>query len=293
MVELSLFGGRPNSKKDERSMPGQSETPANKPQDLLKRPRFILGEKRRQHYRDRIYREAEGKGRAPDYVGVGAQRAGTSRWHTLITAHPDVVDVTDPTGRVVKEIHWFDQPLAADTTDRDQAYFAWFDAPEDKTIGEFTPRYLYDLWPIDRLAELAPDLKIFVFLRDPLSRLVSALQFYDQRGIVLDRDAVRESIWRGLYSNQLDYLFQRFPREQVFVGIHEIGSTRPTEELASMYRFLDLDDSFVPDGMDRRVNGSAKIEIDERILATARTLYEADRPRLEAVLPDVDLSAWT
>ena len=102
-------------------MPGQSETPANNPQDLLKRPRFILGEKRRQHYRDRIYREAEGKGRAPDYVGVGAQRAGTSRWHTLITAHPDVVDVTDPTGRIVKEIHWFDQPLAADTTDRDQA----------------------------------------------------------------------------------------------------------------------------------------------------------------------------
>lgn len=276
-------------------MNGRSETPsAQAAQEILRRQRFRLGEMRRQRYRDRRFREAiesGAVGRAPDYVGVGTQRAGTSRWHSAITAHPDVVDVTDPTGRVVKEIHWFDQPLNSDL-ERDRAYLSWFQAPEGKTIGEFTPRYLYDLWPIDRLAEQAPNAKLIVLLREPVSRLVSALQFYEQRGIVLDRDSLRESIWRGLYSNQVEYLLGRFPREQVYVGLYEQGTQNPRDELARLYRFLDLDDSFVPDGLDRRVNSSAKIPIDETVLDTARSLYEADRARLEGVLGDVDFSLW-
>jgi len=274
--------------------PDQSTSSA---QELLKRQRFRMGERRRQHYRERLYRDAldagGSVGRAPDYVGVGVQRAGTSRWHSMLIAHPDVVEVTDPTGREVKEIHWFDQPFAEDTEDRDRAYHAWFDAPSDKVIGEFTPRYLYDLWPIDRLADVCPDTKLLVFLREPTSRLISALQFYDQRGIALDRDSLRESIWRGLYAPQFEYLFDRFPREQVYVSLYEVGSAQPHEELAHIYGFLGLDPSFVPEGLDRRVNGSAKRPIDERILNSARSLYAADRPRLEAVLPDVDLSSWS
>lgn len=264
---------------------------------VFRRQRFKLGELRRQKYRDRRYREmveAGGTvGRAPDYVGIGVQRAGTSRWHTLLTEHPDVAEVTDPAGRVVKEIHWFDQPLSDELDERDQAYNAWFQAPEDKIVGEFTPRYLYDLWPIDRLRTICPDTKLIVLLREPVSRLVSALQFYEQRGITLDRDSLRESIWRGLYGSQLEYLFDRWPREQVFVSLYEECSANPEAELARLYDFLGLDSTFVPGGLERRVNSSAKLRIDGSVLASASALYAADRAKMLSVLPDVDFSSWT
>ena len=41
----------------------------------------------------------------PRYVGVGAQKAGTSWWNRLIQAHPDVVNA----GGQAKELHFFDR----------------------------------------------------------------------------------------------------------------------------------------------------------------------------------------
>lgn len=67
------------------SLPEQSRNPALAAEDLLRRGRFTLGERRRQHYRNRLCRSAtqsDPLGRVPDYVGVGVQRSGTSRWHS-------------------------------------------------------------------------------------------------------------------------------------------------------------------------------------------------------------------
>ena len=41
----------------------------------------------------------------PHFVGVGAQKAGTSWWNRLIEAHPDVVNA----GGQPKELHFFDR----------------------------------------------------------------------------------------------------------------------------------------------------------------------------------------
>ncbi len=264
--------------------------------EVLRRQRFKLGERRRQFYRDRLFREAVDAGpqagRTPDYVGIGVQRAGTTRLHGMLAAHPDVATVVDPAGREVKEIHWFDQPLTEEIDQRDRAYTAWFTAPTSKVVGEFTPRYLYDLWPIDRLRALCPDTKLIVSLREPSSRLVSALQFYEQRGIPMDRDSLRESIWRGLYGAQLEYLFDRWPREQVFISLYEDCCERPVDELKRLYEFLDLDPSFVPEGLQRRVNSSAEMAIGGQVLATAASLYEADHEKLTSVLPDINFTSW-
>lgn len=264
--------------------------------EFVRRQRFRLGEYRRRRYRDRradeVTRSPTKLGRAPDYVGIGVQRAGTSRWHELLVAHPDVAEVTDPAGRAVKEIHWFDQPLSADGNERAQAYHGWFQAPADKVIGEWTPRYLYDLWPLDHIRETSPDTKLLIMLRDPIERLRSALQFYAERGVGLDRDTVRESMWRGMYGVQLEYVFNLFPREQVFVGLYEEGVSRPVEFLESIYTFLDLDPTFRPADLHRRVNASRRTTIDPAIFTPARSLYSSDRATVEALLPEIDFLRW-
>ncbi|HTY97786.1 MAG TPA: hypothetical protein VMB91_12145, partial [Solirubrobacteraceae bacterium] len=40
----------------------------------------------------------------PDFVGVGFQRCGTTRWYNLITAHPEVARPV-----AMKELHFFDR----------------------------------------------------------------------------------------------------------------------------------------------------------------------------------------
>lgn len=152
------------------------------------------------------------------------QRAGTTRWHSLITDHPDAVEVHDPYGRVIKEIHWFDTPLDDDAS---------------------------------------------------------------------ARDALRESVWRGMYGAQIDYLLGVFPREQVYVALFEDCVRRPLEELTRMYEFLDLDPSFRPPTLYATVNSSSRREVSQRILHPARALYEADRERLVQLLPDVNFADWS
>lgn len=264
--------------------------------EFVRRQRFRIGEYRRRRYRDRRFEEAVRAtnpiGRPPDYVGVGVQRAGTSTWHELLTAHPDVAEIADPAGRRVKEIHWFEDPLSPDSDARDRAYLSWFQAPSDKVVGEWTPRYLFDLWPLDRLRACSPDTKLIVMLRDPIDRLRSALQFYGTRGVPLGRDTVREAIWRGMYGAQLGYLFERWPRNQVFVGLFESGVEHPEDLLVELYGFLGLDPSFRPPDIGRRVNDSRPAHVDQSILMAAESLYRRDRPRVEALLPDLDLSRW-
>ena len=233
-----------------------------------------------------------GGGRAPDYVGIGVQRAGTTRWDSLIRSHPDAAPIVDWRGRLLKETHWFNDQRFDATPAHAQAYAAWFQAPEDKVVGEFTPRYLYDRWPLDQLRSYYPDVKLLVLLREPVSRLASALRFYEQIGIALDEATVDECIDRGVYGPQLEYLFSIWPREQVLVLLHEDCNERPHEMLSQTYQFLGLDADFVPETIDTVSNASTQLDVDQGVLHRAALIYERDHQRLSNVLPNTDLSSW-
>lgn len=234
----------------------------------------------------------EGVGRAPDYVGLGVQRSGTTRWHSLIVEHPDAAQIVDRKGRVTKETHWFRDLSSDSSDDHTRDYLSWFDAPADKIVGEFTPRYLYDRWPVTHLRQHFPSLKLLVFLRDPMTRLESAIRFYEQRGWPVDDEMVSEAIDRGMYSGQLEHLFAEWPREQVFVELYETCNEAPGRVLARMYEFLDLDPSFVPPNLDSVVNASTEPEVAHPQLTHAMELFAQDREPLGVVLPDIDLSGW-
>ena len=230
--------------------------------------------------------------RAPDYVGIGVQRAGTTRVQALITEHPDAVEVFDRAGSATKETHWFRDPVAEASVEHARAYESWFRAPADKVVGEFTPRYLYDQWPLDQLRQHYPDVKLLVFLREPVSRLASALRFREQRGLSADEQEVSEAIDRGTYGRQLEYLFEHWPRNQVFVALFEDFNTQPREAISQLYDFLELDPSFVPESIDTQIHASAAQEIDDAVLSKARDIYSEDRARVSSVLPEIDLSPW-
>jgi hypothetical protein len=102
--------------------------------------------------------------RHPDFLCIGAQKAGTTTLHDLLQRHPDAF-VPE-----VKETHYFslhfDQPLA------------WYErhfaaARPAQIVGEITPYYLFHPAAAARIAGQLPTARLIVLLRDPVERALS------------------------------------------------------------------------------------------------------------------------
>src|SRR3954471_11554251 len=140
-------------------------------------------------------RLAPGEAGPPDFVGIGAQRCGTSWWHSLIEQHPRVA----PLGWGAKELHYFaDQWRAGERSA--EAYAAHFRRPAGHVAGEWTPRYLWDPWAVPALLEVAPAARLLVMLRDPLARLRSGVRHAAKLHGEPSPDDVTAAFDRGLYA---------------------------------------------------------------------------------------------
>jgi Sulfotransferase family len=181
----------------------------------------------------------------PDFVGVGTQRSGTRWWWRLMITHPGI-ETAGP-----KERHFFDAYLDREFGAADRAaYHRLFPRPEGAITGEWTPRYMYDPWTPPLVAEAAPEAKILVLVRDPISRFRSGL---GHEGRVLNRELrgghrdhlltmiANDELHRSLYGVQLERLLASFPEDRVLVLQYERCAADPAGELRRTYEFLGLD----------------------------------------------------
>lgn len=229
----------------------------------------------------------------PDFVGIGAQRSGTTWWYELLTDHPDVYS----SPKVDKELHFFDQfwqreEAAAAVT----AYRDWFPRPPGSISGEWTPVYMLYPWVAPMVAESAPGAKILVMLRDPVARFWSGINFaataLDMR---ITRSVVMEAISRGLYAHQLGWWEEWFPPEQILVLQFEACISAPEVWLAKTYEFLGLDTSHSPDQLETVKNPlREKAYLEDREFNQLLTEhYKHDVIALQALRPEIDLAFWS
>src|SRR5215216_938264 len=109
----------------------------------------------------------------PDFIGIGAQRSGTTWWFAgALQSHPLVAIAP---GRR-KELHFFDRYWAEEVeSDFAARYARFFPRPEGTISGEWTPGYMCDPWTVPLLAEAAPEARYLIMLRDPVERYRSAI----------------------------------------------------------------------------------------------------------------------
>lgn len=229
----------------------------------------------------------------PDFVGVGAQKAGTSWWNALIHQHPAV---HSPSGRP-KELHFFDRAWEEPFGELDvQRYWRYFPRPEGGLAGEWTPGYLIDFWTLELLARAAPDARVLILLRDPLERFRSGLthQLATSRKPLTDRD-IQGAFQRGLYAPQLRRVLTAFPAERVFVGQYEACRADPRAALAQTIEFLGLP-PFEPDAaaLQGEVNPTTRTKFEPSPSLRQALLdgYAPDLAQLPSLLPGLDLSLW-
>jgi hypothetical protein len=176
----------------------------------------------------------------------------------------------------VKETHFFsykDSPPNAKgpgdsvnraVTDMD-TYLSLFDgAGNARAIGEASPTYLYNARAPQLIKEHIPNAKIIAILRQPADRAFSAFMHVvrDKRESIVDFAEALEHeegrialnwgpIWHyirvGYYYEQIKRFYELFEPEQIRVYLYDDFSAGPIEILQDIFRFLDVDDSFIPD----------------------------------------------
>lgn len=228
----------------------------------------------------------------PGFVGVGAQKAGTTWWFRLITAHPDVYQA--PGQR--PELHFFDRfhdrwPSRQEI----ERYHRLFPRPPGGLAGEKTPGYMADYWVPPMLREAAPEARIIVLLRDPIERYKSARTHVSLSDWPDDRRTESDTFHKGLYVPQLQRLADAFSASQILTLQFERCVADPAAELKRTYRFLGLPEHSLPDAELRRPRNETraeKVTVERERLATLQELYEREVQALRSVVPDLDLSLW-
>lgn len=111
-------------------------------------------------------------GRAPDFLIIGAQKAGTTTLYQMLDSHPDLKGSwPKEIGYFSRDIH-FGVPLSYYESHFKRHPFG------PRKFFEATPEYL--CWPgvAERIAAVYPDIKLIAILREPAARAYSAWSMY-------------------------------------------------------------------------------------------------------------------
>jgi hypothetical protein len=208
--------------------------------------------------------------RLPDFLVLGAQRAGsTSLYHTLIR-HPHV------RGALVKEIHYFDRYYHRGAGWY-RAHFPLRPAFGDGLLtGEASPSYLFHPHTPERVKRLIPHVRLIAILRHPGDRAYSQYHMNRQKGqeplsfleaiereeerTRADRERQQEEpgyfglnhrrysyLARGRYAEQLARWLEHFPRAQLLVAPAWKFRRQPADVLREVFGFLGLPADALPD----------------------------------------------
>ena len=111
---------------------------------------------------------------SPDFLIIGAQRAGTTWLYSVMQNHPSVLSGHK------KEIRYFDRLYKTKSVKWYEAFFPIFKR-KGKVTGEATPDYLFHPLVPERVYRLFPDIKIIALLRNPVDRAYSHYQMHQRR----------------------------------------------------------------------------------------------------------------
>ena len=204
----------------------------------------------------------------PNFFLVGSMKSGTTSLHRYLLAHPQIFMTEDP-----KEPTYFlEREQLLDVLPgvekrgfwrSEEAYLALFEAAGGRAvIGEASANYarLNRVQGVpERVAAFNPDARILFIARDPIERTIShywyMVRFFDERRDMLS--AIREEpdySDTSHYAMQLKAWLARFPEKRVKFVTTEALSARPTETMAEIFRWLEVDDGFVPANLAERAN---------------------------------------
>ena len=204
----------------------------------------------------------------PDFLIIGAQKAGTTSLYAYLTQHPQILSAKE------KEVHFFDLNFDRGT--------AWYESQFEiassaqnlnhrSISGEATPYYLFHPCVPQRVYNYLPQVKLIVLLRNPMVRAISHYHHevrlgFEQLSIeqAIEQESTRlqgevekllsddnyysynhqhySYLSRGIYIEQLKVWMSLFPKEQFLILSAEDLYSNPAAIFKQVLEFLNLPD---------------------------------------------------
>lgn len=204
------------------------------------------------------------RGDLPDFVVIGAQRAGTTTLFEHLRQHPDIFLPS------IKELSFFIDGARWDMgPDWYQGMFA--PARPGQLRGDISPGYAMHparTGAVEHLADASPSVRIVYSLRDPIERLLSAywlMRRYGQERRPLDVVAFDSRyLAASLYGYQLDRYLRRFDREQILVTVAERLFAEPGVVLDEILTHVGLRPGWRPPDVEQRHNANTALPREPR-----------------------------
>lgn len=254
------------------------------------------------------------------FIVIGTQKGATTTLWRHLAAHPELWLPPSKEAPFFSHDEVFDKGL--------DWYLGEFftSAPCSTRWGTVTPHYMMGTADADvaeiarRIARTTPDARLIALLRDPIERAVShfRMSVYREREARPCEEALRAAlapatlecarraatetnsyVAQGEYGRILASYLQCFPRDRLHVAFTEDLARRPGATMREIFRFIGVDDRFVPPGGDVRVRrGGTRRRVDHEAerqlkLYLARAVWpEASRPREQRRAFDYFFNEW-
>ena len=246
----------------------------------------------------------------PNFLVIGAQKAGTTALHYFLKQHPDIYMSPE------KEPHFFSfegktsqNPGIVTNLECYQALFD--DCKHEKVLGEVSPSYMSNLEALKGIKSYIPEVKLIAMLRNPADRAYSqflhevregreaitdfgeALKNHDRIEKRDREQGIKRGPWcyykpQGYYYNHLKPYFDTFGASQLKVCIYEDFAEDPVTVLQEMFLFLKVDHTFVPNvAMIFQKTGYPKIRLLSTILDSKKS--HPVKYMLKSIIPSKQL----
>ena len=231
---------------------------------------------------------------------IGAQKAGTTSLKNYLGEHPQIV--THPH----TECSFFasDDEYNEGFEKGFVRYFGGEKDFQDKVIVGKNVTISFREFALKRLAQHNPNCKIVFILRNPTKRAYSAYQMavrggwmenpfsYANEAIEKNKRQEYDKFYRfiidlGIYANQIETLFQYFPKEQIEFVIYEEFKNDPLSTCKSIFKKLDIKSDFEP--ATNKVHNSGGAERSKSFGKVLKSLSQSDnsiKKLIRGILPE-------
>lgn len=240
-----------------------------------------------------------GKRAQPDFLIIGAQKAGTTSLFKYLLQHPQVVPPFK------KEVHFFSNKYRKGL----RFYRAHFPRQQDmadhQLTGEASPDYSFHPLAANRIQATLHHPRLILLLRDPAYRALAhyyhmvrrgyedrsleealasapgpihAYQHREQQAILTDRHRSRRFLryaylQRGFYLEQIRRYHEHFGKASLLITDSQSLRQNPLRVLQQVFDFLGMDSTFTPGNL-RTYNQGHYTSPDLAMVQQLQTFYQ-------------------
>lgn len=214
----------------------------------------------------------------PSFLGLGVEKAATSWIFACLYEHPEICIP-------IKEIDFFSD---SEKWKKGIATYQqiFHERCSNNTFqGEFSTSYFSHPKVANRIKQYFPKTKLLVCLRNPVDRAYSNYRNDIMAGTIPKEMNFKKALKakdyyldQGRYKKQFEKYFKCFFKDQFYIMIYEDIAKNPQEFIQNLFRFLKVDDTFIPASLTKKINVSrtpGNIQLEGATNRIAATLHES------------------